>query len=255
MLALLQAAEPGGLRAGLDTLYAGDFEVAAGHFATLAAAHPADAASLVFEAGAYIWWAAVRDRDDFARARVDSLLGLAIARAEAGGDEFWWATAHGYRARQRELHGESLAAARDARRMYEGYRRVLALDSTRSDCYLGLGLYEYGLARASPPARFVARVIGLGGGDAARGLRAIRRAARHGDLARVEATWVLAAALAREAKRDPRGAAVLLGEAREFVHGLARRYPANPVFARFLETVGARSPASRAGIDGPPGAS
>src|SRR2546422_6609154 len=45
------------LRAGLDTLYGGDFEGAAAYFATLAARAPTDPAPGVFQAGAYIWWA------------------------------------------------------------------------------------------------------------------------------------------------------------------------------------------------------
>src|SRR2546426_8038047 len=44
-----------------------------------------------------------------------------------------------------------------------------------SDCYLGLGVYDYGLARAGAFARFFARLIGLGGGNAERGIRYIDR--------------------------------------------------------------------------------
>jgi hypothetical protein len=118
--------------------------------------------------------------------------------------------------------------------MRDIYRRLLAADSTCADCYLGLGVYDYGLARASAFARFFARVIGLGSGNAERGIRYMRRAAHDGDLARVESTWVLAAALMREATRDPAGRAVLELEARGYVEGLAARYPRNPVFQRFL---------------------
>jgi hypothetical protein len=53
----------------------------------------------------------------------------------------------------------------------------------------------------------------------------------------VEATWVLAAALVREAERDTAGRAVLRHEARRYVEGLAGRYPENPVFQRFLTEV------------------
>jgi len=62
-------------------------------------------------------------------------------------------------------------------------------------------------------------------------------AAQEGDLAQVEATWVLAAALVREAERDPAGRHVLRQEARGYVQRLADRYPANPVFQRFLREV------------------
>lgn len=238
---LLQSAGRADLRAGLDTLYAGRFQTAAAYFSRLGAADPTDPGPLVFEAGAYIWWAAAKDSDDFEAARIDSLLDLAIGRARAlarrapGPDaDFWLGTALGYRGRERDLHGHSWGAAKDAKAMRDAYRRVLAADSSCVDCWLGLGLYSYGLARASTLARIVARIIGLGGGDADEGITMMRRSAADGDLARVEATWVLASALVREADRDKNRRAALREEARALVGALARRYPANPVFRRFL---------------------
>lgn len=226
------------LRAGLDTLYAGDFEGAARLFFGLAARDTTDPAPLVFRAGAYIWWAAAKDSDDFATPLIDSLLGTAIAKAKlqppGEARDFWLATALGYRARERELHGHAWSASRDAKAMRDAYRHVLAVDSSCVDCYLGLGLYSYGLARASTLARIVAKLIGLGSGNAAEGLRLVHTAAAAGDLARVEAGWVLAAALMREADRDDERAEALRAEARAIVLGLSQRYPANPVFQRFL---------------------
>ena len=239
---LLQAPAGGGararpdLRAGLDTLYAGEFATAAARFAALGARDTSDPAPVIFEAGAFIWWAAAKDSDDFEAPRIDSLLALAIARARAGGPalDFWLGTALGYRARERELHGHAWSAAKDGKAMRDAYRRVLAGDSTCVDCYLGLGVYSYGLARASTLARIVARLVGLGSGNAEEGVRYMRRVARDGDLAKVEGTWVLAAALVREAARDRAGRAVLRHEARAYVQRLAERFPGNPVFQRFL---------------------
>lgn len=229
------------LRAGLDTLYAGAFPVAARYFADLSARDSNDPAPVIFHAGALIWWAAAQDSDDFAAAAIDSLLDRAItlARSAAPGvdRDFWHGTAIGYRARERELHGHAWSAAKDAKAMRDAYRRVLAADSSCLDCWLGLGLYNYGLARASAIARFVAKLIGLGSGNAAQGIEMLRRTARDGDLARVEATWVLAAALRREAERDAGHRATLRAEAVALVDGLARRYPANPVFQRFLRSM------------------
>ena len=258
MLFLLQAATPPhALRTGLDTLYGGDFEAAAAYFAALAARDTSDPAPVVFQAGAYIWWASAKDSSDFALQRIDSLLAAAMARARAtpgtSGD-FWLATALGYRARQREEHGHSYSAARDAKAMRDIYRRLLAADSSCSDCYLGLGVYDYGLARAGALARFLARLIGLGSGNAERGIRYMRRVAHDGDLARVEGTWVLAAALIREAARDPAGRAVLEHEARGYVEGLAARYPRNPVFQRFLREVPARASTTGEAVRAPAGA-
>ncbi|HEV2672887.1 MAG TPA: hypothetical protein VGU74_17475 [Gemmatimonadales bacterium] len=234
------------LRAGLDTLYGGEFGRAAAYFETLAQRDSTDPAPLVFQAGAYIWWASALDSSTYELARIDSLLGLALVRARnqpAATADFWLATALGYRARQREEHGHGFSAAKDAKAMRDIYQRLLASDSTCFDCYLGLGVYEYGLARAGALSRFFARLIGLGSGNAERGIRYMRRAAHDGDLARVESTWVLAAALMREAARDPGGRAVLEREARGYVESLAARYPANPVFQRFLkETAGTLPP-------------
>jgi hypothetical protein len=241
---LLQGSPVSALRTGLDTLYGGDFERAAAYFAELAARDTSDPAPVVFEAGAYIWWAAALDSAEFELQRIDSLLGVALRRAQPG-REFWRATALGYRARQREENGHSFSAAKDAKAMRDIYRLLLAADSSCADCYLGLGVYDYGLARAGALARVFARIIGLGSGDAERGIRYMRRVARDGDLARVEGTWVLAAALMREAARDSRGSAVLVDEARGYVEGLAARYPGNPVFQRFLQELPAKTSARK----------
>jgi hypothetical protein len=97
---------------------------------------------------------------------------MARARAmPAPSGDFWLATALGYRARQREEHGHGYSAAKDAKAMRDIYRRLLAADSSCIDCYLGLGVYDYGLARAGAVARFFGRIIGLGSGNAERGIR------------------------------------------------------------------------------------
>ena len=238
-LTLVQSPSSPALRAGLDTLYGGAFPAAAAHFERLAARDTIDPAPLIFQAGAYIWWASALDSANFERQRIDSLLALSIDRAKAAGPgaDFWRATALGYRARERDLHGQSWGAAKDGKAMRDIYRRLLAADSACVDCYLGLGVYHYGLARASALARLFAKIIGLGSGNAETGIRYMRRVAHEGDLAQVEATWVLAAALVREAARDEKGRVVLEQEARGYVQRLADRYPANPVFQRFLREV------------------
>ena len=234
------------MRAGLDTLYGGGFPAAASYFAELAGRDSTDPAPVTFEASAYIWWAAALENDSYEATRIDSLLDLAIARARATAPgpahDFWLATALGYRARQRDLHGHSWSAAKDGKAMRDAYARVLAVDSSCGDCCLGLGVYQYGLARAGALARLVAKIVGLGSGNAERGIAYMRRAATEGELARVEAGWVLAAALVREAARDPARHAALERDASHEVARLAARYPGNPVFQRFLRDVPDPSP-------------
>lgn len=108
--------------------------------------------------------------------------------------------------------------------------RALAIDSACVDCQLGLAVYEYGLARAGALPRLVARILGLGGGDAEHALLMMRVVADKGLLTRTEGRWLYASALVREARRDPS----LREEALRIVKGLADQYPENPIFRRFL---------------------
>jgi len=194
------------------------------------------------EASALIWWATARQDDGFDEDSIDALLAEAAARAQrevaaAATDSarvaqlFWLGTALGYRARQAELHGHYWRAARDARQMRVALRRAVALDSTCVDCRLGLAIYDYALARAGALARLVARIIGLGGGDAASALVWMRRVGEEGTTARFEAQWLYANALVREGRSD----GARREEARTIVGGLAERFPENPVFRRFLD--------------------
>ena len=174
---------------------------------------------------------------------MDVLLTEAAQRAEraladAGTDSarvaalFWLGTALGYRARQAELHGHPWRAVGDAKGMRRALEAAIAIDSTCVDCLLGLAIYDYALARAGALARLVARIIGLGGGDADVAVARLRRVSEKGTLARHEAQWLYANALVRESRGD----AALREEARRVVGALAAQFPDNPVFGRFLET-------------------
>ena len=231
--------------AGQALIYGGRFEAAGLFFSRLAALHPDDPSGPALEASALIWWGTAQQDDGFAGDSIDALLTEAAGRAERAAAAattdtarvaalFWLGTATGYRARQAELHGHYWRAARDARRMRAALGRALALDSSCVDCQLGLGVYEYALARAGVLARLVARLIGLGGGDAARALERLRRVSQEGTLARLEAQWVYANALVRESGSD----AALGEEGRRIVAELAARFPDNPVFRRFLDSAG-----------------
>jgi hypothetical protein len=228
---------------GLDTLYAGRFAQAAAYFARLGERDTLDPVGPTFHAATYIWWAAALEDNTFQQDSIYYLLDQAVRRARAlgrqgegeGEGDFWLATALGYRARQHDIHGNGWRAARDGKAMRDAYARVLAADSTCYDCYLGLGVYQYGLARASGLARLVAKILGFGSGEAETGIRLMHVTVERGTLARVEATWVLAAALEREAVRDPERRPIFRRSARRLVEPLAAEYPENIVFRRFLE--------------------
>ncbi len=116
--------------------------------------------------------------------------------------------------------------------MRRALEQALALDSGCVDCLLGLAIYDYALARAGALARLVARIIGLGGGDAELALARLRRVSEEGTLARYEAQWLYGNALLGEGRAD----AAMREEARRVVGELAARFPENPVFRRFLDS-------------------
>lgn len=224
---------------GQELIYRGHFGAAQVYFADLSERFPADASGPALEASALIWWGEAQGDEAFQVGAIDSLLTLAIARAQAGDaaavDDaarppvlFWLGTAYGYRARQAEMRGHAWQAARDAKAMQGALERAVAIDSGCVDCLLGLGIYDYALARASALARLVARIIGLGGGDVDRALARLRRASLDGTLTRTEARWIYASALLREGDRDQ----ALREDGLRQIASLADQFPDNPVFRR-----------------------
>jgi len=232
---------------GQELIYSGRFDAARLFFSRLGDRYPQDPVGPALEASALIWSGAAQQNDAFSEDTIEALLSDATARAEravgaAPTDSarvaglFWLGTSLGYRARQAELHGHYWRAARDARKMRTALSRALALDSSCVDCLLGLAIYDYALARAGVLARLVARIVGLGGGDAARALQWLRRVSESGSVARFEAQWVYANALLREAARESAPDGSLREEGRRIVGALAARFPENPVFHRFLDS-------------------
>jgi hypothetical protein len=229
--------------AGQGLIYGGRFDAASLYFSRLAERYPRDPVGPALGASTLIWWGAAQQNDGFDEDSIEALLAEATARAEravaaAETDSarvvglLWLGTSTGYRARQAELHGHYWRAAREARKMRAALNRAVALDSSCVDCLLGLAIYDYALARAGALARLVARIIGLGGGDAPRALQRMRRVSESGSVARLEAQWVYANALLRESA--PGGS--LREESRRIVSALAERFPENPVFRRFLDS-------------------
>ena len=227
---------------GQELIYRGHFGAAQLYFSRLAQDRARDPVGPALEASALIWWGEARGDESFQVDVIDSLLADAVTRAgdliqaaptdsARGAAYFWLGTALGYRARQAEMRGRYWRAAREARSMQNALEQAFALDSTCTDCLLGLGVYDYALARASALARLVARIIGLGGGDANRALVRMRLASEQGVLTRTEARWVYANALLRESDAD----GSRREEARRIVGELAQQFPENPVFRRFLD--------------------
>ncbi len=237
--ALAAQASKTDLLRGQELIYGGRFDSARAQSAALAREHPRDPAPLALAATALIWSGAARNDDDFQADTIDLLLTDAITLAQAAldsaGDDaarvsalFWLGTAYGSRARQAELHGRVWRAMGDAKGMRSALRRAVALDSACGDCQLGLGAIDYGLARENTLARLVARIVGLGGSDAERGLALIRRCTEACVFMRTEARWLYGTAMLREAEHD----ATVKQRGERMVAELAQQFPDNPVFQR-----------------------
>ena len=226
---------------GQELIYGGHYGAARVYFADLRERYPREAAGPMLEASALIWQGEADGDESFQADTIDLLLDQAILRARLAVDSaaddiervaalFWLGSSYGYRARQAELRGSMWRAAGDAREMRAALNGALALDSGCADCLLGLGIYDYALARAGAFAKIVARIIGLGGGDARRALERLQRASEDGTVTRYEARWVYANMLLREGEKD----AALREEALRRIAALAQQFPDNQVFRRAL---------------------
>jgi tetratricopeptide (TPR) repeat protein len=167
-----------------------------------------------------------RSRDEAFQKQADSVISdierwtrREPMRAEAW---FYLGGSIGARAQWRALRGETLAAARDGKRIKEALERALALEPTLQDAYFGIGLYHYYAAVAPAAARMLRWLLLLPGGDRVEGLAEMQRARNGGQLLRSEADYQLHLVYLWYEKQAPR--------ALELLTALAERYPHNPHF-------------------------
>ena len=167
-----------------------------------------------------------RSRDEAFQQQADSVISdierwtrREPMRAEAW---FYLGGSFGARAQWRALRGETLAAARDGKRIKEALERALALEPTLQDAYFGIGLYHYYAAVAPAAARMLRWLLLLPGGDRVEGLAEMQRARNGGQLLRSEADYQLHLVYLWYEEQAPR--------ALELLTALAERYPHNPHF-------------------------
>lgn len=140
-------------------------------------------------------------------------------RAEAW---FYLGASIGARAQWRVLRGETLAAARDGKRIKNALERALELDPALQDAYFGIGLYHYYADVAPTAAKMLRWLLLLPGGNRERGLQEMLRARNGGQLLRSEADYQLHLVYLWYEKQTPR--------ALELLTALAERHPQNPLF-------------------------
>lgn len=166
------------------------------------------------------------ERADAAIAAVDAWTKREPGRAEAW---FYLGGAYGARAQLRVLRGETLAAARDGKRIKEALERSLALDPMLQDAYFGLGLYHYYAGVAPTAAKILRFLLALPGGDRTAGLEEMLRARNSGQILRDEADYQLHL-IDLWYEKQPQHALVLL-------RGLRDRHPRNPHFWELIARV------------------
>ncbi len=115
------------------------------------------------------------------------------------------------------VEGKILGSFRAARRAYDAHEKVLELDPSRKDAGLVVGTYRYIVSVLSLPVRWMAYVVGFGGGKE-RGLKMIEEAAAYPGLTQTDAKFALILLYNREKRFD---------DTLEVVDDLRARYPKN----------------------------
>jgi tetratricopeptide (TPR) repeat protein len=115
------------------------------------------------------------------------------------------------------VEGRMLAGFNAARRAFDEHEKVLALDPSRKDAGLVLGVYRYIVSTMSFPMRMMAYVAGFGGGRD-RGIRLLEEAAAYHGESRTDAMFALVLVYNRERR---------YGDALRVLEDLRRLYPRN----------------------------
>jgi tetratricopeptide (TPR) repeat protein len=99
------------------------------------------------------------------------------------------------------VEGKMLAGFKAARRAYDEHEKVLQLDPSRKDAGLIVGTYRYVVSTLSMPMRWMAYVVGFGGGRE-RGIALLEQTARAGGENRTDALFALVLVYNRERRYD-----------------------------------------------------
>ncbi len=141
------------------------------------------------------------------------------SRAEAW---FYLGASYTVRALMHGLRLERLAAARDGKRIKNALERALALDPGLDDAHFGIGAYKYLAGVVPAPARLLAWLLLLPGGDRVKGLQEMNDARARGVLLADEADYQLHWFYLWYEHQPDKALALL--------QGLRSRFPRNPIF-------------------------
>lgn len=118
---------------------------------------------------------------------------------------------------QGSIEGKLLPAFRAARRAYDAHEKVLQLDPSRVDAGLVVGTYRYAVSTLPAPLRWIAYLVGFGGGKD-QGIVLLEAAAAHPGEVQADARFALVLVYNRERRYD---------EALRVLRQLQGSYPGN----------------------------
>jgi len=178
-----------------------------------------------------LWWRIQIDPDNRTRDRLlNERARMSVSAAEAWtkrdpkNAEAWFYLAGSYAplVQWQVLRRERIGAARNGNRVREALEEALRLDPNMADAHFGIGIYEYYADVASAAAKVFRWLLWLPGGDRVRGLQAIDKTRRSGDVLRAEADYQRYV-IDIWYERTP-------DEALAILRSLDARYPTNPLF-------------------------
>ncbi len=115
------------------------------------------------------------------------------------------------------VEGRLRAGFSRARQAYDAHERVMAIDRSRREAGLIVGTYRYVVSTLSLPMRWVAYVVGFGGGKE-RGIQLLEETAAHAGDTRIDAMFALILVYNRERRYD---------DAMRVLQALRRQCPRN----------------------------
>lgn len=115
------------------------------------------------------------------------------------------------------VEGRLIAGLNAARHAFDEHERVLQLDPSRHDAALVVGTYRYLVSTLSLPMRWMAYVVGFGGGRD-RGIKMLEQAASQRSDAQIDAMFALILVYNREKRYD---------DAQRVIQALRRDCPRN----------------------------
>lgn len=136
--------------------------------------------------------------------------------------ELYLAAGYGFHARMFAAQKQYRQAVSEAKRSFDHVNIAIRLEPERDDAYLGLGMFNYFMARIPPAAKPFAYLVTGVWGERDKGLAQLERVAKHGTAAKMEARTVLSAIYASDKEK-------LWDQAEPLLAELMERYPHNPI--------------------------